>query len=74
MCHKCRCITLPQSNNISLKIYTIDGRLIKVIDAGYRNEGIHTINYPFKELSTGIYLIFLENGKMDLNRAFIIVR
>ncbi|MEO0142229.1 MAG: T9SS type A sorting domain-containing protein [candidate division WOR-3 bacterium] len=66
--------TLLKSGDISIKIYTIDGRLVRTIDAGYRNAGRYTLNYSFKDFNSGMYIILFENGKVGPGRAFVVAK
>ncbi len=50
--------TLPVAGYISLKLYQIDGRLVKILDSGHKHAGNHTAN--ISDLTNGIYFVKLE--------------
>jgi len=50
--------TLPAANNISLKLYGTDGRLVQTLDHGFRTAGTHMVNV--RDLVYGLYLVRLE--------------
>jgi hypothetical protein len=54
------CFTLPNAQEISLKLYDITGKLVKVFCDGYRESGIYKINLKAKDYSSGIYFIRLQ--------------
>ncbi|MEO0129155.1 MAG: T9SS type A sorting domain-containing protein [candidate division WOR-3 bacterium] len=66
--------TIPEAGHISLKVYSIDGRLVSTIEKGYKNAGRYTLNYSFKDLNSGIYLILMENGKLTSSCFFVAIR
>lgn len=51
-----------QGGKISLKLYTIQGQVIKVILNNEYYKGIHNVNFSSKGLTRGNYLLVLENG------------
>ncbi|QOJ30146.1 MAG: T9SS type A sorting domain-containing protein [Ignavibacteriales bacterium] len=64
---------LPQSDNISLKVYDILGNEVAVLLSGKLDAGNHTVEFNAAGLSSGIYLYKLQNsagnalyGKMNL--------
>jgi hypothetical protein len=54
------CFTLPTAQKISLKLYDITGKIIKVIFDGHKESGIYKINLETKDLSSGIYFIHFQ--------------
>jgi hypothetical protein len=68
------CFTLPNAQEISLKLYDITGKLVKVFCDGYRESGIYKINLKAKDYSSGIYFIRLqtESSKSTIERIMII--
>ncbi|MCG8698620.1 MAG: T9SS type A sorting domain-containing protein, partial [Bacteroidales bacterium] len=60
-------VVLPQSENISLNIYNINGQLVKQLFTGYANQGINSFTWNGStnnnnELSTGTYYYKLETS------------
>jgi hypothetical protein len=44
-------------SKITLKLYNITGRLIEVLNDGFLNTGIYTVNLSAKNLAKGIYFL-----------------
>lgn len=49
-------LNLPQNDNVDLLIYDVTGRLVTNYSYHYLTAGIHSIELPFKEVSSGVYL------------------
>jgi len=45
------------SSKITLKLYNITGRLIEVLNDGFINTGIYTVNLSAKNFAKGIYFL-----------------
>ncbi|MEO0126624.1 MAG: T9SS type A sorting domain-containing protein, partial [candidate division WOR-3 bacterium] len=65
--------TIPEAGHISLKVYSIDGRLVRIIENGFKNAGRYALNYSFRDLNSGVYLVLLEKGNYSLNTTIVIV-
>jgi YVTN family beta-propeller protein len=52
---------VPQKSKISLKIYDVTGRMIRVLIDGEIEKGRHTNVFNLEELSNGIYFVVLQN-------------
>jgi hypothetical protein len=53
---------LPRQGNVSLMLYSIDGRLVKMVYEGHKNSGIHNENLNFSGIANGIYFVILETA------------
>ncbi len=65
---------LPKKTYISLRVYDIQGRLIKSIYKGTRDAGYYKLLLNTKDLSSGIYFIHLDTPKSDQIRQLIILQ
>jgi hypothetical protein len=54
--------SIPQSGNVTLLLYNMLGEQVAELLNGYREAGIHTINYDASELKSGIYFYQLESN------------
>lgn len=54
-------VTLPFSQEVSLKVYDYSGRLVQTVYEGTLNRGFHSIPFDGSNLSSGIYLYRLES-------------
>jgi hypothetical protein len=53
---------LTQSCNVSLKLCSIDGRLVKTIYDGHRKAGLHKENVDCTGMGNGIYFVILKTA------------
>ncbi|MBD3224304.1 MAG: T9SS type A sorting domain-containing protein [Caldithrix sp.] len=64
---------LSERSEISLKLYDILGKLISILDNGYKNPGLHRVKKDFKTLSSGTYYYVLEaNNKTEVKKLVLI--
>lgn len=52
--------SIPKDANISLSIYDNSGKLIAVIDKGYKSAGYYSIEFNASGYSSGVYFYKLE--------------
>ncbi|MCK4306589.1 T9SS type A sorting domain-containing protein [candidate division WOR-3 bacterium] len=54
---------IPNSGEVSLKLYDVSGRLVKEIMNGYKEKGIHSINYE-GSVKSGVYFLKTDTNKV----------
>lgn len=59
---------LIESTYLQLKIYDIDGRLVKIIYDGFKEKGYHSILFSNDNLASGIYFYELSALKNGINQ------
>jgi len=64
---------LPKSGNVSLKLYTADGRLVQTIDQGQRCAGFYTTKIDTRELANGAYVVVLKTDNRMVSGKLVIV-
>jgi len=64
--------SLPQTGNVSLKLYDVSGRLITVLDQGMLEEGPHTVEWNRSSVNAGIYFLRMETGPHSANFKLIV--
>lgn len=52
--------TLPKSSLITLSLYDISGRRIKILDKGYKTSGSYSLFFDAQEFPKGIYFLSLK--------------
>lgn len=57
--------TLPQSSDVTLKIYNALGQEVKTIVNRFMESGSHTINFDASDLNSGIYFYKLDAGQFS---------
>ncbi len=65
---------LPESGNISLRVYDIQGRLVETLTEGIRSEGSHSITFNANALSSGVYLYTLDTPTSRLTRKMLLLK
>ncbi len=64
--------SLAESQNVSLSLYALTGQHIATLIEGYQNQGTHSVNIKFNNLSAGVYLVVLKTSKEILTRKLIV--
>lgn len=66
--------SLPVSSNISLKVYSLNGELVRVISEGYHEAGHHTYNFNADGLSSGTYFYQLIAGDVVISKKMTVIK
>ncbi|MBS1515467.1 MAG: T9SS type A sorting domain-containing protein [Bacteroidetes bacterium] len=63
--------SLKKSSAIELKLFDINGRMIKIIESGFKPAGSYEINFSSAGLSSGVYFfsLYSEGILMDTKKA-----
>ena len=66
--------SLKKSSAIELKLFDINGRLIKIIESGFKPAGSYEINFSAEDLSSGVYFfsLYSEGILMDTKKAVVV--
>jgi agmatine deiminase len=65
---------IPKESYITLKIYDIQGREVKVLKDGIQKAGSFKVEFNALELSTGIYFYKLSSENVSFTRKMILVK
>ena len=52
----------PINNQVSVKIYDLNGRLINIIYDDFLSNGDHAFKWNAQDYSSGIYIVTIESG------------
>ncbi len=65
---------LSIAGNISLNVYDANGRLIKILESGYKQAGNYETNFSAEGLSSGVYYysLYADGVLMDTKKAVIL--
>ncbi|MCK4527037.1 T9SS type A sorting domain-containing protein [candidate division WOR-3 bacterium] len=71
--------TLPKESNVSLKIYNVNGQLIKTLVNGHNNAGNYSVKWDGKDdnekdVSKGIYFYRIEAGAFSEIKKMIMIK
>jgi hypothetical protein len=65
--------SLPKQGFVSIKIFDILGREVKILINEFKNPGYYSIDFNASELSSGVYYYKLESGEFtDIKRMTVI--
>jgi hypothetical protein len=63
---------LPQSGEISVKVYNANGQMVSVLDEGYASAGTHDVTWNARDNATGMYFVILEmGGRKDFRKLML---
>jgi hypothetical protein len=65
---------IPVGSHVTLSLYDMNGRLIKVLVNGSREQGAHTIRLNSGSLSNGIYFYKIQAGNCSAVKKMVIQR
>lgn len=65
---------LPESGNVTLKIYDVLGREIGILVNEFKSAGSHTVNWNAVNESSGIYIYTLESNGTRISKKMILLR
>jgi hypothetical protein len=65
---------LPKAGNVSIKLYSVDGRLVENVYDGRRDAGVYTENVNASQLANGTYFVVLETANEKVTSSLVVVR
>lgn len=65
---------LPKSDNVKLILYDILGKVIKVLDEGYKYAGYFEIDFDGSTFSSGIYIYSLISSECVLTKKMLLLK
>jgi len=66
--------TLPESGNVSLKIFNPLGEEVATLINGFTEAGSHTFNFSAKSLPSGMYIYQLSTNKNTLTKKMLLLK
>ena len=64
-------LQLAQTSNVTIKIITADGRVIKIINKGNISQGTYSIPLSIGNISSGLYVVRLMVDKTNFSKTII---
>jgi hypothetical protein len=64
-------LTLEKPSNVSIRILTSDGRVLRTISSGFLAEGTHQINLGAGSLANGVYIMQVQMGEESFSTQLI---
>lgn len=66
--------TIPNSINVSLKVYDILGRLVKTLVNEYKDAGSYFVTFDGSSLASGVYFYKIEAGNYAASKKMVLVK
>ena len=65
---------LPESDNVELTVYNIQGRQVQTLVDDFQTAGYHSINWNASYYPSGVYLIRMESGSFTQTQKVVLVK
>jgi hypothetical protein len=65
---------LAKAGNVSLKLYSVDGRLVQDVYTGRQDAGIYSQNVDVRQIANGTYFVVLETANEKITSSLVVVR
>ncbi|UCF70489.1 MAG: T9SS type A sorting domain-containing protein [candidate division WOR-3 bacterium] len=65
---------LPTAGNVSIKLYSVDGRLVQTVQDGRQDAGVYTANVDARQLANGTYFVVLDAANEKVTKSLVVVR
>ncbi|HEX7319453.1 MAG TPA: T9SS type A sorting domain-containing protein [bacterium] len=72
--HAALTYSLPNAGNVSLKLFSTDGRLVRELEHGTRETGVYTVNIGTSDLVSGTYFVVLETAGNTISSTMVVTR
>jgi hypothetical protein len=65
---------LPNAGNVSMKLFSTDGRLVRDLEHGAKQAGVYTVNANTSDLASGTYFVVLEAAGNTISNMVVVTR
>ena len=65
---------LPEKNNVTIKVYDVLGKLIKVLMNENKNAGSYSVNFDGTNLPSGVYYYDIKAGSYTETKKMALVK
>ncbi|MEO0162588.1 MAG: T9SS type A sorting domain-containing protein [candidate division WOR-3 bacterium] len=66
--------TTPKSGDVSIQLYSVDGRMVQTIDQKYKEGGKHRMVLSVREFTSGIYVVILNVDNQRTTGKLVVTR
>lgn len=66
--------SIPQSGNVNLTVYNLLGEQVAELVNGFKDAGIHIINFDASELNSGIYIYRIESSGVVHSKKMTLIK
>ena len=65
---------LPKAGNVKLAVYNLLGQEVQILVNGFKEAGVHTVNFEAANLNSGIYLYKIETNGLTSVRKMTLLK
>lgn len=65
---------MPYAGVVTLKVYDCSGRLVRSMNDGYQDAGVHSTNISTQDLASGTYFVTLDTPAGSASETMVVVR
>jgi len=66
--------SMSRAGSVSLKLYSVDGRLVETVYSGSRDAGVYVESIDARQLSSGTYFVILDVAGEQVTQSLVVVR
>jgi len=66
--------SIPQNENVTLKIYNVLGQEIATVFQGFQTKGSYTATFDASKLSSGVYFYRLQAGQFNETKKMLLIK
>jgi hypothetical protein len=66
--------SLPEPGNVSLKVYNVLGQEVETLVSGYRDAGIHTVDFDASRMASGVYFYRITTDNFSESRKMMLLK
>ncbi len=66
--------SLPEASNVKLTLYNLLGQEIETLVNGFKESGVHTVNFNASKLNSGIYIYKIETNGLTQTRKMTLIK
>lgn len=71
--------TLPKDSDVGLMIFNLSGQLVRILDAGQRSAGVHTVQWNATDddgnrVASGVYLVVFKAGHFMAQQRMVFMK
>lgn len=71
--------TLPEAQDVKLAVFDLSGRLVRLLDRGYRDAGVHSVtgrgeDDQGRRIASGVYFARFTAGTVNQNQRLVLLK